>query len=1005
MNTIFFKTFHKRLYCFIALFLVAVLGSGMFLSLLSLPESVETSLNNYINDSNLMDVKLTSTIGFSSADVHAVEMMKDVDAVMPVSTVNAFMSVEENNIKTDSGQKATAKVFSLDVDLAESNDKKNINRLELTSGRYPENDEECVVDTAACNLKGLKLGSKITLVGDGTDIFSYISKNTFTVVGTVNVPTYLSKNLGAETVGSGELNALVYITDSVFVTDNYTELYVRLKGLDDYNYSGNKYFTAIQKFSEEALSLGDDRIEARAQLIEEIAKKEVERDKAEIEAFEATFKKELADSQKKLDEISSLADGGDEKIAKKEEEIQKSISETQKKILERKKEFTKTSDEYIADLAQYNVDREEYSINRSVFVENFNIANTNLPIHEERLNKVKAVMAEQEKKIALNQQVVDSYSDPSLVPDFDNLLANLETNGLEKDFVKYMERCAADTSKTLGKLSLSQQQIEYATKKIEFRKVSAVYNECKAVVDSYAATSAELIKQENDLIERQKDLDARKDFIEKENEDILTGEAAISNETFKLKLELEELKIKISDAIENKAAFQAEHTKLETEGNAKIENLNRALETNTVLLNNSSAASWDVSDVRSIQGYDSLSSTVSTVSSVSKIPAVLALVLTAIVCVVTLLKYAHSENDIHKKLMFVGITKQSIAKSYLTAYIPISLLSVLSGVVFTTYILPVIAKNVLSIQYTIPTIDIPVPVKDMIISAVVLSVIVPIVFSFVFTYTRYEIPKSKKSSTVSALKKRNFKRTVIATALSLVLALTSGGLLLGNHLATLAGPSKAEGIVYDALADFAFPMEEPDKSVFAETPVKESLFARRYSVTGTVNYDLFIIQDAKKLPKFILTDDNLNDNGVIISKRLSETFGKKAGDVLQMKLPDGTTGKFEIIGISDNSVQPIMYITEKKYEENFKTQVTYNCAFLTFNKSKLSVEKIDEEIMKNAAVSKVTSTKAIDAELTLNNSISNTILISVCAISVMWSVLCFIAMSTADIRKKKIYRL
>jgi len=134
-----------------------------------------------------------------------------------------------------------------------------------------------------------------------------------------------------------------------------------------------------------------------------------------------------------------------------------------------------------------------------------------------------------------------------------------------------MERCAADTSKTLGKLSLSQQQIEYATKKIEFRKVSAVYNECKAVVDSYAATSAELIKQENDLIERQKDLDARKDFIEKENEDILTGEAAISNETFKLKLELEELKIKISDAIENKAAFQAEHSKLETEGNAKIE--------------------------------------------------------------------------------------------------------------------------------------------------------------------------------------------------------------------------------------------------------------------------------------------------------------------------------------------------------------------------------------------------------------------------------------------------
>ena len=66
-----------------------------------------------------------------------------------------------------------------------------------------------------------------------------------------------------------------------------------------------------------------------------------------------------------------------------------------------------------------------------------------------------------------------------------------------------------------------------------------------------------------------------------------------------------------------------------------------------------------------------------------------------------------------------------------------------------------------------------------------------------------------------------------------------------------------------------------------------------------------------------------------------------------------------------------------------------------------SVTKIGEEIMKNAVVSKITSTETIDAELSLNNSISNIILISVCAIGTVWSALCFVSLFTADIRRKK----
>jgi len=993
MNKIFFKNLHKKLYCFIALFLVAALGSGLFLSLSSLPDAVETSLYKYLSGSNLMDVKITSTIGFSTADANTVEQMSSVESVMAVSTVNAFFSVGDKFVQSENGTKATAKVSSMNIALAQSNDKGNINRLTIREGRFPEREYECLIDADACKLNGINIGSTITLSGDGADIFSSLTRDQFLVVGTVDVPTYLTKNLGSENVGSGKLDALVYIDEDVFSTDNFTELYVRLRNLQDYNYSGSEYFKKIQSFSQEVLSLGAERLEARAELVAAIAKEQIEKDRTELEAFTKSFEKELDASKKKLDEILKYAVDGNKILTDKEAEIDGTLNENQKKLLEQKTDFLKVSDKYFADLARYNQDRENLSIDISSYANNFAAANENIAAQYEKVETAKAQLEAIEARIVLNQKVIASYTDPSELPDFEALLANTQVKE-ERDFIKKMQRYARDTSeeKQAAKLSLSEQQMKYAVKKVEFDDATALYNQFKKILDNYDADTATLVRTENELVERKKKLDERAKEIEEGNQDILSGENAISNETLRLKVELAELRIKVEDAKKNKEVYEKEYNELKTQGEEKIENLNRSLETNEILVNNADVATWSVSDVRSIRGYDVLDSTVSAVSGVSLALAIIAAVLLAGICILTMLKLVNAENYDFEKLLTFGLTKASVVKSYMILFIPIYVFATLCGVVFTTYITPLLVKSVLDIQFAIPTIEMPVPILNMVIIAVVLVIPVPVLFAIIFTKTNFAPKKNRK--------KFNLATSLIATGLSLILVLTSGGFLLGNFISAKAGLAKGQGIVYDALADFSFPTESSDKAIFANSPVKESLFAQKVTVTGTVNYDLFVIENPKDFNKFI-SSDALKNDGVIISEKLSEKLSKKKGDTLETKLPDGTTGKIKISSISDNSTQSVMYISKENFEKTFKQTAVYNCAFLNFAKSKLSVTKIGEEIMKNAVVSKLTSTETIDAELSLNNSISNIILISVCAIGTVWSALCFVSLFTADIRRKK----
>lgn len=76
-----------------------------------------------------------STLGLTVADVEAVQNLEGIDRVMPAYSADVLLLTAQDDA-------AVTRVHSLPAAEEES-----LNRVELTSGRMPENPGECVIET------------------------------------------------------------------------------------------------------------------------------------------------------------------------------------------------------------------------------------------------------------------------------------------------------------------------------------------------------------------------------------------------------------------------------------------------------------------------------------------------------------------------------------------------------------------------------------------------------------------------------------------------------------------------------------------------------------------------------------------------------------------------------------------------------------------------------------------------------------------------------------------
>ena len=235
---------------FIAIFAIIALGCGFFAGLkATMPDMVGTA-EDYFSDLSLMDVKYMSTAGIRSDDVTAVRNAAGVEAAAPGYSKDVFYYYQDQNI--------VLKVMSVPGGFTP------MNTPVVLEGRLPERKGECAVEVKVASPDSFKVGNTLRFsLPEGEDILDTFSTDSFEIVGIIASPLYIGYQRDHSSIGSGDVASYVMVPESDFVSEYYTELYVRLEGVRDLDPFSEEYRDAVNEKKREASKAFRESVQAR----------------------------------------------------------------------------------------------------------------------------------------------------------------------------------------------------------------------------------------------------------------------------------------------------------------------------------------------------------------------------------------------------------------------------------------------------------------------------------------------------------------------------------------------------------------------------------------------------------------------------------------------------------------------------------------------------------------------------------------------------------------------
>lgn len=263
-----FMKMRKNIGRFLSVLFIVALGVGFFAGLRETTPDIQTTLDNYYDDHNLMDFRIVSTAGLTEDDVTSLKELEHIDKVIPSYSVDVLIDGEEVRIHAIESE---------------------INNVALESGRMPEENNECVADATKYNI-----GDTLTITG--LSVEGILETKEFTVVGLADSPLYLSRQMGIASIGTGELESFIYIPRENFNSEYYTEIYLTAKGSNEEVAYENGYEEKVNLLLTELEGLAPIRETKRYEEILEEATIEIRRIESEAEEELSKAEEELANA-------------------------------------------------------------------------------------------------------------------------------------------------------------------------------------------------------------------------------------------------------------------------------------------------------------------------------------------------------------------------------------------------------------------------------------------------------------------------------------------------------------------------------------------------------------------------------------------------------------------------------------------------------------------------------------------------------------------------------------
>lgn len=286
---------------YLAIMAIIALGVGFFSGLMITRTAMVNNLDTYVYDQQMYDFRLVSSLGLTKDDVKFFSNQEDIIAEGAISVdFIADMGIEDELV------------------LRAHSITSNINLLYLRHGRLAKSGNECVLDSRFFSEE--MIGTKIRIASsnaeDTIDLFAY---DEYTVVGIADSVNYLNYDRGTTNLAGGQIDAFVYIPESGFKADYYTEILIRMKGY--YEVYSKEYNDLISQKEDSLKEMLEHRGELRYLDIVKEAEQEVLNAQKEYNDAYNEYLREKANAEKELNEALIELQKADQKIRDQEKKI------------------------------------------------------------------------------------------------------------------------------------------------------------------------------------------------------------------------------------------------------------------------------------------------------------------------------------------------------------------------------------------------------------------------------------------------------------------------------------------------------------------------------------------------------------------------------------------------------------------------------------------------------------------------------------------------------------
>ena len=192
------------------------------------------TLDSYVQECNMHDFRLLSTLGFDQDAPAALAQVPGVEYAVGAYSLDAAFS-------DGAGTEHLLKVLTLSPE---------VDRATLTAGRMPAAGNECLA--AARYFSEAQIGGRLRLSPERSDAAAdSLRYDSYTITGLANSVLYLNSERGTTRLGDGRLDGFLYLPEAGFDSQVYTALRVSLREKAEV-YSGD--YAALTEAAEPALT-------------------------------------------------------------------------------------------------------------------------------------------------------------------------------------------------------------------------------------------------------------------------------------------------------------------------------------------------------------------------------------------------------------------------------------------------------------------------------------------------------------------------------------------------------------------------------------------------------------------------------------------------------------------------------------------------------------------------------------------------------------------------------